>query len=601
VIDSNTSGCRAWTTLAALPPAVLAHDRPRSLAAVLGGALPASPMRDERCRAWTTLGALAAAVLAHGRPSLLAAVLGGALPASPIRDERGRAWTALAAAVLAHGHPSPLAPLLAAAFPASPIRDNAARPPFQGRLFATNAVAPPLGARSGWDTPRSSPGRRVSLDEDRVEPAGPDEAAPPADAPVVGWDTGVQWEAADATPVVPPHVSVSVGSVLARTLDLFLRRPLVFIALALPGTILSLTATGPSDSELVINGFPWLVFLLDLLLSIVSILATVIAADDLRAARSAGIVSVIRRAVDRTPVAIGSSIVQYVALIGVWLLGALILSGLLTSDSGPLGILLLIVLGIAILYRFMRWSLANAAIALERVGPIAALGRSRVLTAGNVRRISGLYLLLVVLSLPLDLAVYLLSFAGTDEGLRNVLVAVSGLATGPLLAIASAVLLGDLTGRPETASSHPAASPLRIAFVAVLVILGGAGIAIAVPGVGPALERQGYSDLADGKVIVGTGRDPAHPCTPTGVDSIFPAGQTLYLGGALTFPVLQGEQATIEIYANDVLLRSDVLASPSSLECIDDGEPIVGTQPGPYRVVVTWLGETIADGTFLVR
>jgi FtsP/CotA-like multicopper oxidase with cupredoxin domain len=33
--------------VAALPPAVLAHDRPRSLAAVLGGALPPSPQRDE--------------------------------------------------------------------------------------------------------------------------------------------------------------------------------------------------------------------------------------------------------------------------------------------------------------------------------------------------------------------------------------------------------------------------------------------------------------------------------------------------------------------------------------------------------------------------
>jgi hypothetical protein len=33
--------------MAALPPAVLAHDHPRSLAAVLGGALPSSPLRDE--------------------------------------------------------------------------------------------------------------------------------------------------------------------------------------------------------------------------------------------------------------------------------------------------------------------------------------------------------------------------------------------------------------------------------------------------------------------------------------------------------------------------------------------------------------------------
>jgi hypothetical protein len=36
--------------MAALPPAVLAYDHPRSLAAVLGGALPSSPLRDERGR-----------------------------------------------------------------------------------------------------------------------------------------------------------------------------------------------------------------------------------------------------------------------------------------------------------------------------------------------------------------------------------------------------------------------------------------------------------------------------------------------------------------------------------------------------------------------
>jgi hypothetical protein len=36
--------------MAALPPAVLAHDRLRSLAAVLGGALPSSPLCDERGR-----------------------------------------------------------------------------------------------------------------------------------------------------------------------------------------------------------------------------------------------------------------------------------------------------------------------------------------------------------------------------------------------------------------------------------------------------------------------------------------------------------------------------------------------------------------------
>jgi len=46
------NGCRAWTMLAALPDALLAHGRLSPLAPLLPGALPASPSRDERshCR-----------------------------------------------------------------------------------------------------------------------------------------------------------------------------------------------------------------------------------------------------------------------------------------------------------------------------------------------------------------------------------------------------------------------------------------------------------------------------------------------------------------------------------------------------------------------
>src|SRR5204862_5976070 len=42
--------CRGGTTMAPLPPVVLAQARPSALAAVLGGALPSSPRRDERSR-----------------------------------------------------------------------------------------------------------------------------------------------------------------------------------------------------------------------------------------------------------------------------------------------------------------------------------------------------------------------------------------------------------------------------------------------------------------------------------------------------------------------------------------------------------------------
>ena len=48
----NSDGCRAWTTLGALPAALRAHARRVRSLTVLAGAFPASPIRDERSRAW---------------------------------------------------------------------------------------------------------------------------------------------------------------------------------------------------------------------------------------------------------------------------------------------------------------------------------------------------------------------------------------------------------------------------------------------------------------------------------------------------------------------------------------------------------------------
>jgi hypothetical protein len=69
--------------MAALPPAVLAHDHPRSLAAVLGGALPASPIRDER-RRLSRLGTQSR----RYRGGLAAATLGATLGSMQIRQFR---------------------------------------------------------------------------------------------------------------------------------------------------------------------------------------------------------------------------------------------------------------------------------------------------------------------------------------------------------------------------------------------------------------------------------------------------------------------------------------------------------------------------------
>src|SRR4029079_11900250 len=50
-LPATSPGCRARTTLAALPAALLAHAPAGALAPVLAGALPASPRRDHSRRA----------------------------------------------------------------------------------------------------------------------------------------------------------------------------------------------------------------------------------------------------------------------------------------------------------------------------------------------------------------------------------------------------------------------------------------------------------------------------------------------------------------------------------------------------------------------
>lgn len=73
----------------------------------------------------------------------------------------------------------------------------------------------------------------------------------------------------------------------------------------------------------------------------------------------------------------------------------LLLFTILSSLGMMFGFMLLFVPGIIL---FVMWSVGAPALIVEKLGPVAALGRSRALTKGNRWRIFGLFILIFVMS-----------------------------------------------------------------------------------------------------------------------------------------------------------------------------------------------------------
>ncbi len=157
-------GCRGGTTMAALPPAVLAHARPSALAAVLGGALTSSPRRDERSR--------------EGCQSRWLSRLGTPSPRWPLRAS----LTGVGACSLRCSRP-PCAD--------APIRDERSRETCQSRLAvaAERRWLPcrlPSSAVGGGGLPRDAPVTRFGAE--RARPVSRfDESRP--------WASAADWNA----------------------------------------------------------------------------------------------------------------------------------------------------------------------------------------------------------------------------------------------------------------------------------------------------------------------------------------------------------------------------------------------------------------------
>ena len=452
----------------------------------------------------------------------------------------------------------------------------------------------------------------------------PTDEAPTDEAPtepvVVGWNTGVQWELPGQKPALPPaHGTVRILSVIGRSIDTFLRRPAPFVILALPTTIasavasaLSLAASGgvgpapgtaPETPGAGTAGY-FALFLVVGILGIALSLAMTQAADDVRAGRAVDYGAVVRRGLGRTVIAILSWIVMYLLIVGVAIGGAIVVALMAVSRSIPLVVIGAVGLLVVILWIALRWSLSTTAIALEPVGPLEALGRSRAVTRGNVWRIVAIYLLLAAVTMPLGIGIGILSFSITDPLPIVLLSGLAGLLTYPLFTIVSTTIFGDLTGRPE-APVLAGPGGLRALFAGVILAVGFLALAIAIPKIGPAIDRialQAVPAQNRGVILAGRVRNPIDQCQPLSPAATFTSGQPIYVGGYFTRSIPRGESGRVDVYLNGRLANSVALTDPlRPVACFYESEPLVDASPATWRFVVVLNEETIAEGTFIVR
>jgi hypothetical protein len=140
-------------------------------------------------------------------------------------------------------------------------------------------------------------------------------------------------------------------------------------------------------------------------------------------------------------------------------LGQLLLVGIVAGVGIVIGFVLIIVPGLILI---TIWSVAAPVVVLERpAGVFAALGRSRELVRGNGWQVFGvifvLFFLVIIVSSAIEIGA---DSAGTGAGIvARVLV---GILTGPISALAAAVLYFDLRGASGDSGAATAVPPATL-------------------------------------------------------------------------------------------------------------------------------------------
>ena len=441
-----------------------------------------------------------------------------------------------------------------------------------------------------------------------TSPAPPWTTPPPTQQPGASLPQG--WSVGPAGPVDAPAspagasapASLQIGSVLGRTLDQFVSHPLEFVSLAIPAGLITLLSVlidvnriGPSG-QLALT-------IVTTVAGIVFSLAMIAASDDVRAGQPIDLGAAIATGLARTVTAILSGFAFFLVVLGLSLL-VVVVAVILGLINVALAIVAVLAGFLVIAFIGIRWALADAAIVLDRRGPLAALNRSWSVSRGNVLRMVALYVLLGLLTLPIGVAISLLAITSPDVRIGGVLGAAVTLVTAPIAAIASTTVYGDLSGRPFDAAANPPRPAGRWLLAGTLIVLGGSGLVIAIPNIGKAYDRiisQSIPTADRGVILAGTSRGTPDPCRPAGVKESFSTAEQIWIGGYFTEPVVSGEMATIDVVKDGSVLASTPLTVDGATTCYYENSGVAGLPPGSYLIRVTANGRTVAQGGFIVH
>jgi len=216
---------------------------------------------------------------------------------------------------------------------------------------------------------------------------------------------------------------LGVGDVLDRTFTVYRSKPLVFIALSAIWYLLlvlvfvvlaviifagslaafSRQATIPSAGAAVgIIGFVIVAVIVAILLFAAQSAALVHAAARRYLAKDVAIGEAFKAGLAASPRLFIAGVLVFLAILGVW---AVLVIAAALANQGILWALVVLAGIVATAFLGSSWLVAPVVVVVEKMGPIAALGRAWRLSSGNRWRIFGIQVLLFILNLVLSLLI----------------------------------------------------------------------------------------------------------------------------------------------------------------------------------------------------
>ena len=220
---------------------------------------------------------------------------------------------------------------------------------------------------------------------------------------------------------------LGVGDVLDRTFTVYRSKPLVFIALSAIWYLLlvlvfvilavvifagslaafSRQATTPSPEQIAgaavgIIGFVIVAVIVAILLFAAQSAALVHAAGRRYLGKDVAIGEAFKAGLAASPRLFIAGVLVFLAILGVW---AVLVIAAALANQGILWALVFLAGIVATAFLGCSWLVAPVVVVVEKMGPIAALGRAWRLSSGNRWRIFGIQVLLFILNLVLSLLI----------------------------------------------------------------------------------------------------------------------------------------------------------------------------------------------------